>query len=1521
MNLFDLFEGAIDDLEARRIQDLEAKMDDLSARAKATDDPKVKLALRHEFAKCKAERDSYYKLNLDEADRDAEKTIRSVMSQVFVDGGGGNLSYMIELKAPTMTKLREKYHDDLDAMLTQASPKELAQAAQELKAMTDKVEEDVDTNYTYTVFIDGTKEGTYGSKEEAKVVVKRKKEQAPGREYTIRPKSRTSMSSIKKFQRNRDRNIDEDDLVTAEGFALTAPADQPPMDPAKKWKIIVRQLISDYIKNPQGLSILAKQKGPNSAEMAAYNQIMHPTGKIALPPNAVTFEGFQDFNKVEPYEVCIAGKPIKNGQHDYYEEARRHRDNLKNKWRKQGRSEKEIDTITINPVMKEQGVAEAGDRVDPILIKALNRMPDGLVTHGEVLDACYDAYAMELGRMAMKSNYGTTNAYIPQLMDLYKQKHSLDIKEDTGSWIVYDPASKQIKKRFKTHTAGKSYAKVHGLGFASSEYYFDNVKDQQSMAEDEQIDGMARGEVKEIIRNASTIQQALDQGVSLDGWMYSYVTTSNDHLNSVAEQIGNPDIEEAGMDWAAHKSTGPKFSGYLKGTDPAPTEFGNKSVGGMEEGIDGNMTARSNPLTQSLRKRQHMNKNTQVSLGKHNNNLKAAAARKLGESINLTESRTYKLWESAGRKIYEAQLTADQIQQLFQQAEQGATTAGGNRTLVGQGKDVATAVNKAWEDLKTKVQNSGPIKDVDNAYDQAAEKLKQATGGDQGVMQYVQKYRTFAKAHPIAQGIIYSALIAAAGISGAGLGGAAALGLFKMVDKLLQGEKFSSAAYSGAKTGAMAYGAGQIGKALQGGEKVTSTTTTDTGVVDMPGDPALNQAMASGQQAASGFGRTTLSTFQNDPYYGKQLATIIGDKQYDPGWIQEFTKQLGKQAANPSDPRSMGRAWSEASRIASAFAGNAYGPLKESHYIDRNLTVYTWMLNESIGLPKGGVQLTNEGIGDMFKKAAGAVGNWAQTKGHNLTTRVTADKLQSAWQKAGSPTDSDEVAQILQQAGVSPDVVKQIYTGMKIPAPMSMNIRGADGSNNTVQMKNNVIELTKDDPAPAGHVKFKDKNSERYVAIPQEYQQKWEQSGVWQLADQPAQANTPVAGAMKTNPARTTAPAQTTAQPTPAVKPHTGGRVAGQVSQTPNAIRQRQQRAAQKQQPAQARTQPATGGAGAFNNMAGQLGTNGTTTRTSSGLVHRAAANNPNQQYAEDMEEGWKNTVAGAALAGAAALGAGGAHAGGVSTTGQGFSMDDQLALNQQMQQRQQQQYDQAQQQKPQAPQAQKDLSAFGTEYLQKVVDGQGGRAMVSVADAKAELAARANGTSQQAPAPVKAPDSNNGQYKSLGDYYKANPGIRESSDNFLTWAVRNGYNFTKDPAIYESARKEYQSLVESKKKTLKEAKGLGKRVRVVSGPASGQTGTIGEVRNGAYQGAPKYYTVDLDNGGHVQVRKEALKLIKSEIDESLKDNEYFVWTVYFDDGTSKRIKVKSDEFDPYAYYARKNQVVVNVDYDWSIHQ
>jgi hypothetical protein len=53
-------EGAVDQLEQRRIDDLAMKMDDLVTRAKKALTAEAKAALMKEFQKCKAERDSYY---------------------------------------------------------------------------------------------------------------------------------------------------------------------------------------------------------------------------------------------------------------------------------------------------------------------------------------------------------------------------------------------------------------------------------------------------------------------------------------------------------------------------------------------------------------------------------------------------------------------------------------------------------------------------------------------------------------------------------------------------------------------------------------------------------------------------------------------------------------------------------------------------------------------------------------------------------------------------------------------------------------------------------------------------------------------------------------------------------------------------------------------------------------------------------------------------------------------------------------------------------------------------------------------------------------------------------------------------------------------------------------------------------------------------------------------------------------------------------------------------------------------
>jgi hypothetical protein len=358
----------------------------------------------------------------------------------------------------------------------------------------------------------------------------------------------------------------------------------------------------------------------------------------------------------------------------------------------------------------------------------------------------------------------------------------------------------------------------------------------------------------------------------------------------------------------------------------------------------------------------------------------------LYEGLDRQELTSIKLWESVGQKLVEYEMTADQITKLFAQVQQGATDAGSNRTMIGKGKDAATSVKAAYDDLVSKVQNSGPMKDIDAKYDQAAAKLKQATGGDAGVMKYVEKYRTFAKAHPVAQSLIYAALIAAAGISGVGAGGAAALGLFKMVDKLLQGEKFSTSLGKGLGTAATAFAAGQVGQALQGGD-----------------------------QAATAVGGPTVIN-PND---------IV--KQIQNGLITDEQSLL--QALQGVDARQQQMIWKVLqSQAGASGSGDVASVIKAlGGGVTTTESIRNTRLKEAqikrMFHTAARIQQLNEGVWDRVKGAAGAVANKAQTIGTNLTTKVTADKLMTAWKKAGSPTDSEAVAAIMKQAGVDDAII------------------------------------------------------------------------------------------------------------------------------------------------------------------------------------------------------------------------------------------------------------------------------------------------------------------------------------------------------------------------------------------------------------------------------------------------------------------------------------------------------------------
>ena len=366
----------------------------------------------------------------------------------------------------------------------------------------------------------------------------------------------------------------------------------------------------------------------------------------------------------------------------------------------------------------------------------------------------------------------------------------------------------------------------------------------------------------------------------------------------------------------------------------------------------------------------------------------------LYEGLDYSATHSMMLWESAGFKLKEAALTADQIQQIFQNVEKGATDAGGNRTLIGQGKDAAEAVNKAWEDLKTKIQNSGPIKNVDNAYDSAVAKIEAGLGGpDNKVNQVIQTYRKFAKEHPVAQSFIYAALIAAAGISGAGLGGAAVLGLLKMADKLLQGEKFSSAAYSGAKTGAMAYGASKLADLFKSP------------------NPAPDAAVSG---MAKGLSPEQLAHLKNLGKAGAQA--IVKDGSL---WVQtaDGTMQMLRAPAGVSLNTMLSIVNKAAGNESIDWSGLA---LSEGQVY----MIFNRVAREDV----------MEGPMDALKGAAGKAANWVKTQGTNLTTKITADKLNSAWKKAGSPLDSDEVAALLKDQGVDAAIVDKVYADLKLPA-------------------------------------------------------------------------------------------------------------------------------------------------------------------------------------------------------------------------------------------------------------------------------------------------------------------------------------------------------------------------------------------------------------------------------------------------------------------------------------------------------
>jgi hypothetical protein len=190
--------------------------------------------------------------------------------------------------------------------------------------------------------------------------------------------------------------------------------------------------------------------------------------------------------------------------------------------------------------------------------------------------------------------------------------------------------------------------------------------------------------------------------------------------------------------------------------------------------------------------------------------------------LNRWERELWPLLEEY-TKLAEAELTADQIQDIFKGAEERAMAGGNNKTIagkVGSGVaaaaklpvDIAKKVDAKINELGRLAQNAGPVKNADAKFEELKKKIS-AENSDSKIVQGIQKVSDWAKENPGKASIAVGILTTIAAFAGGPAGGAAAGLILRASKDLLQGEKLSTAVGKSVKTAA--YGA-LAGLAIQG---------------------------------------------------------------------------------------------------------------------------------------------------------------------------------------------------------------------------------------------------------------------------------------------------------------------------------------------------------------------------------------------------------------------------------------------------------------------------------------------------------------------------------------------------------------------------------------------------------------------------------------------------------------------------------------------------------------------------------
>jgi hypothetical protein len=428
------------------------------------------------------------------------------------------------------------------------------------------------------------------------------------------------------------------------------------------------------------------------------------------------------------------------------------------------------------------------------------------------------------------------------------------------------------------------------------------------------------------------------------------------------------------------------------------------------------------------------------------------------------------------KPLIEASLSADQIQQLFKGVEQNVSATGNNRTLLGKGKDVAgksIEVTKQANEMINKVgrwlQNTTPVK----AFDQKFEKLKNDINTkfpDSKILDGITNLGLLAKENPGKTAAIVGILTALASLAGGPIGGAIAGQVLRGTVELLKGEKLSTAIGKGLKTAALGFISGKafemLGDWVAGFREQSIPFGTDDVGLEQISWQAQKTMAAPGMewtQTTQGFDalvrpeeaeaiRTAVAGIQNGDAsaFDSLLAVAreVNSKDYKAGLDEmvkgawEATKNNdsilqwingikdGVSAAAQGGVAAAGVA-ADGKPAAKESVQNKNKPLSEGQVyliFDKICVKNNSMISEGVLFEAGDPAAPKVSAWDKIKSKASDIGK-------NLTTKVTASKLASAWKSAGSPTDSTELSNFLTKQGVNPEVINKTYSDMKLQQP------------------------------------------------------------------------------------------------------------------------------------------------------------------------------------------------------------------------------------------------------------------------------------------------------------------------------------------------------------------------------------------------------------------------------------------------------------------------------------------------------